>query len=83
MFHPVVPPQPQQPAKPVANVIDMHSHMIPASYLNAVKAHDMEMDEKYPIPSWNAAESAAICRAGAGGGEKSPGIPAGIPGAEH
>ena len=55
MFHPVVPPQPQQPAKPVANVVDMHSHMIPASYLNAVKAHGMEMDEKYPIPSWNAA----------------------------
>ncbi len=62
MFHPVVPPQPQLPAKPVANVVDMHSHMIPASYLNAVKAHGMEMDEKYPIPSWNAAESAAICR---------------------
>ena len=31
LFHPVVPPQPQQPAKPVTNVIDMHSHMIPAS----------------------------------------------------
>lgn len=32
--------------------IDMHSHMIPESYLQAVKAHGMEMDEKYPIPSW-------------------------------
>ena len=32
---------------------DMHSHMIPESYLDAVKAHGMEMDEMYPIPSWN------------------------------
>ncbi len=33
--------------------IDVHSHMIPESYLDAVKAHGMEMDEMYPIPSWN------------------------------
>lgn len=33
--------------------IDVHSHMIPDSYLDAVKAHGMEMDELYPIPSWN------------------------------
>lgn len=34
--------------------IDVHSHMIPESYLEAVKAHGMEMDEGFPIPSWNA-----------------------------
>ena len=34
--------------------IDLHSHMIPDSYLEAVKAHGMEMDEGFPIPSWNA-----------------------------
>ena len=34
--------------------IDVHSHMIPESYMGAVKAHGMEMDELYPIPSWNA-----------------------------
>lgn len=34
--------------------IDIHSHMIPESYLSAVKAHGMEMDEGFPIPSWSA-----------------------------
>ncbi len=34
--------------------VDVHSHMIPESYLEAVKAHGMEMDEGFPIPSWNA-----------------------------
>ncbi len=33
--------------------IDIHSHMIPSSYLEAVKAHGMEMDEGFPIPSWS------------------------------
>ncbi|MBQ3882429.1 MAG: amidohydrolase family protein [Bacteroidales bacterium] len=33
---------------------DIHSHMIPDSYLGAVKAHGMEMDEGFPIPSWSA-----------------------------
>ena len=33
--------------------IDIHSHMIPDSYLEAVKAHGMEMDEGFPIPAWN------------------------------
>ncbi|MBR1539211.1 MAG: amidohydrolase family protein [Bacteroidales bacterium] len=33
--------------------IDIHSHMIPDSYLEAVKAHGMQMDEGFPIPSWN------------------------------
>ncbi|MBR0314951.1 MAG: amidohydrolase family protein, partial [Bacteroidales bacterium] len=32
---------------------DMHCHMIPDSYLEAVKAHGMEMDEGFPIPSWS------------------------------
>ena len=34
--------------------IDVHSHMIPDSYLEAVKAHGMEMDEGFPIPEWDA-----------------------------
>ena len=34
--------------------IDVHSHMIPGSYLAAVKAHGMEMDEGFPIPAWSA-----------------------------
>ena len=34
--------------------IDVHSHMIPDSYLAAVKAHGMEMDEGFPIPAWSA-----------------------------
>ena len=33
--------------------VDVHSHMIPDSYLQAVKAHGMEMDEGFPIPSWD------------------------------
>ncbi len=31
--------------------IDVHSHMIPESYLEAVKAHGKEMDEGFPILS--------------------------------
>ena len=34
--------------------VDVHSHMIPDSYLEAVKAHGMEMDEGFPIPAWSA-----------------------------
>lgn len=33
---------------------DLHCHMIPSSYLEAVKAHGMEMDEGFPIPAWSA-----------------------------
>lgn len=36
--------------------MDLHSHMIPDSYLEAVKAHGMEMDEGFPIPEWNVTE---------------------------
>ena len=36
--------------------VDIHSHMIPESYLSAVKAHGMEMDEGFPIPAWSAEE---------------------------
>ncbi len=32
---------------------DLHCHMIPASYLEAVTAHGMEMDEGFPISSWS------------------------------
>lgn len=34
--------------------IDVHSHMITYSYLKAVKAHGLEMDEGFPIPAWSA-----------------------------
>jgi predicted TIM-barrel fold metal-dependent hydrolase/quinol monooxygenase YgiN len=54
IFHPVT--SPSGPAPTVTGQIDMHCHMIPKSYLKAVKAHGMEMDEKYPIPSWSAKE---------------------------
>ena len=33
--------------------IDIHSHAITDGYMTAVKAHGIEMDECYPIPSWN------------------------------
>lgn len=39
---------------------DLHSHMIPDSYLEAVKAHGMEMDEGFPIPGWHAAAHGLI-----------------------
>lgn len=56
MYHPASQPTQavnEQPLQWVLGQIDMHSHMIPDSYLKAVKAHGKEMDEKYPIPSWN------------------------------
>ena len=34
--------------------IDVHSHMITDSYLKAVKAHGLEMDEGFPIPARSA-----------------------------
>ena len=34
--------------------IDVHCHMISNAYLEAVKAHGMEMDEGFPIPGWDA-----------------------------
>ena len=40
----------------VSAQIDVHCHMIPDSYLKAVKAHGMEMDEGFPIPEWSAEE---------------------------
>lgn len=36
--------------------IDIHCHMIPGSYLEAITAHGMEMDEGFPIPEWDAEE---------------------------
>ena len=33
--------------------IDVHSHMIPDSYLESVKEHGKEMDEGFPIPAWS------------------------------
>ena len=36
--------------------MDIHCHMIPDSYLEAIKAHGMEMDEGFPIPAWEAEE---------------------------
>ena len=34
-------------------VIDVHSHMIPQSYLDYLSQHDALLDEDFPIPSWN------------------------------
>ncbi len=34
--------------------IDMHCHMIPHSYLDAITDHGKEMDEGFPIPAWSA-----------------------------
>ena len=36
--------------------MDIHCHMIPDSYLEAIKAHGMEMDEGFPSPAWEAEE---------------------------
>ena len=33
--------------------IDVHSHAITASYMKFLQAHGAEMDEGFPIPSWN------------------------------
>ncbi|MBR1406745.1 MAG: amidohydrolase family protein [Bacteroidales bacterium] len=38
---------------PAMAQIDMHCHLIPDSYLSAVRVHGMEMDEGFPIPSWS------------------------------
>ena len=34
-------------------VIDVHAHMIPRSYLDYLSANDALLDEDFPIPSWN------------------------------
>ncbi len=34
--------------------IDLHSHAITQDYLNYIKANGAEMDEGFPIPSWDA-----------------------------
>ena len=47
MFNPAAPQM-------VPGQTDIHSHMITEDYMEALKAHGMEMDEKYPIPSWSA-----------------------------
>ena len=52
IFHPAVAAgQSETPGKLPAS--DLHCHMIPASYMEALKAHGMEMDEGFPIPQWN------------------------------
>ena len=33
--------------------IDVHSHAVTASYMKFLQAHGAEMDEGFPIPSWN------------------------------
>ena len=65
MFTPVAPqnnrapqnnPAPQRNPVPQAAVgsIDLHSHAITEGYMAAIKADGIEMDEGFPIPSWNA-----------------------------
>ena len=34
--------------------IDLHSHAITQGYLEYIKANGAEMDEGFPIPSWDA-----------------------------
>ena len=52
MFTPL---EPQNQSGPQASVgaIDLHSHAITDGYMAAVKANGIEMDECYPIPSWD------------------------------
>ena len=53
MFNPLAPAAPRvAPGNRPAT--DLHCHMIPDSYLRALKAHGMEMDEGFPIPGWSA-----------------------------
>lgn len=39
---------------PALAQIDIHSHAITDGYMSAVKAHGIELDEGFPIPSWDA-----------------------------
>ncbi|MBR5396233.1 MAG: amidohydrolase family protein [Bacteroidales bacterium] len=40
--------------------IDVHSHAITSSYMEFIRAHKAEMDEGFPIPSWNVEEHLAF-----------------------
>ena len=40
--------------------IDVHSHAITATYMENIQAHGAEMDEGFPIPSWNVEEHLAF-----------------------
>ena len=40
-------------ALPSMAQIDIHSHAITENYIDFVKANGAEMDEGFPIPSWN------------------------------
>ena len=40
-------------ASPVMSQIDLHSHAITQGYLDYIKANGAEMDEGFPIPSWD------------------------------
>ena len=39
---------------------DVHSHAIIATYMENIQAHGAEMDEGFPIPSWNVEEHLAF-----------------------
>ena len=39
---------------------DVHSHAITATYMENIQAHGAEMDEGFPIPSWNVEEHLAF-----------------------
>ncbi len=41
-------------ALPSMAQIDLHSHAITQGYLEYIKANGAEMDEGFPIPSWDA-----------------------------
>ena len=38
---------------PTLAQIDIHSHAITQGYIDYIKANGAEMDEGFPIPSWN------------------------------
>ena len=40
-------------ALPSTAQIDLHSHAVTQSYIDYIKANGAEMDEGFPIPSWD------------------------------
>ena len=45
---------------PAQNAIDLHSHAITVGYLDFIKANGAEMDEGFPIPTWDAGRHLAF-----------------------
>ena len=47
-------------ALPSTAQIDLHSHAVTQGYLDYIKANGAEMDEGFPIPSWDAEKHIAF-----------------------